>query len=256
MIEWIESQSVAAIAFLVFGFCYALAASVLAAGMAVAARPIASALKATTPTMMTPVSVIAGLLIAFLATRVWTNLDRANSLVAQEASAIRESTLLANALPDDVRTTLKGAIHTYLSFVEAEDFPAMAANRASLRPPPGLTDAMSALLAFRPAGPGQHIQQRAVSAVERALEARRSRVLLSRTAISSVQWLVVVILDTLILLIIAMVHVDRWITTAVNLFIFSTAIAACLVLLMVNDRPFAAGGFTVQPSALRELANE
>ncbi len=132
MIEWIESQSVAAIAFLVFGSCYALAAAVLAAGMAVAARPIASALKATTPTMMTPVSVIAGLLIAFLATRVWTNLDRANSLVAQEASAIRESTLLANALPDDVRTTLKGAIHTYLSFVEAEDFPAMAASRSSL----------------------------------------------------------------------------------------------------------------------------
>ena len=257
MIGWIKSQSVAAIAFLVFGFCYALAAVVLAAGMAVAARPIAASLKATTPTMLTPVSLIAGLLMAFLATRVWTNLDRANTLVAQEASAIRESSLLANALPGDARDTLKGSIHTYLGFVEAEDFPAMAANRASLRPPPGLTDAMSALLAFSPAGPGQQvIQQRAVAAVERALEARRSRVLLSRTAISSVQWLVIVILDALILLIIAMVHVDRCITTAVNLFIFSTAIAACLVLLMVNDRPFAAGGFTVQPSALRELANE
>jgi tellurite resistance protein TehA-like permease len=67
MIGWIESQSVAAIAFLVFGFCYALAAVVLAAGMAVAARPIAASLKATTPTMLTPVSLIAGLLMAFLA---------------------------------------------------------------------------------------------------------------------------------------------------------------------------------------------
>jgi hypothetical protein len=35
--------------------------------MAVAARPIAASLKATTPTMLTPVSLIAGLLMAFLA---------------------------------------------------------------------------------------------------------------------------------------------------------------------------------------------
>jgi hypothetical protein len=50
------------------------------------------------------------------------------------------------------------------------------------------------------------------------------------------------------------VHVDRLATAAVNLFVFSTAVAACLVLLMVNDRPFAAGGITVQPIALREIS--
>jgi hypothetical protein len=37
------------------------------------------------------------------------------------------------------------------------------------------------------------------------------------------------------------------------MFIFSTAMAASLVLLMVNDRPFSAGGFSVEPAALRQI---
>ena len=49
------------------------------------------------------------------------------------------------------------------------------------------------------------------------------------------------------LLTIAMVHIDRPATVAVNLLVLSTAVAACHVLLMVNDRPFAASGITVQP---------
>ena len=33
------------------------------------------------------------------------------------------------------------------------------------------------------------------------------------------------------------------------MFIFSTAVAMCLVLLMVYDRPFGLGGFTLPPTA-------
>lgn len=89
------------------------------------------------------------------------------------------------------------------------------------------------------------------------MEARRGRILLSRAAIAPIQWLVVLVLDALILVVIALVHIDRRSTAPVNLFIFSTAMAACLVLLlMVNDRPFGSGGFTVQPQALREIAAE
>ncbi len=257
MIDWVELQSVAAITLWVYLFCYALATAVFVAAIALAKRPIASALKASVPTMLTPVSVIAALLIAFLAARVWGNVDRANTLVAQEASAIREFVLLADALPDETRTTLHGAVRTYIRFVEAEDFPAMAERRASSRQPPGLSEAFHTLLVFVPAGLGQQVvQARAVAAVEKAMEARRSRIVLSRTAISPIQWLVVIILDTLILLIIAMVHLGRLTTVAINLFIFSTAFAACMVLLMVNDRPYAIGGFTVQPQALREIGTE
>jgi len=35
---------------------------------------------------------------------------------------------------------------------------------------------------------------------------------------------------------------------------FSTALAICLTLLLIYDRPFSAGGFTMTPTLLREVA--
>jgi len=255
MLLWIESQNTAVIAFFGFGFCYALAAIILGAAVIVSRSSIAVDLKATSPVMLTPLSVIAALLIAFLASRVWANLDHANTDIAREASALRESVLLADAMPGDVRTAVRSAVKTYLQFVETEDWPAMAEGRASLREaPPGLADALASISSFVPAAPGQQVaQQRAVVAVEQALEARWDRILLSKATIAPIQWLVVVILAALTLVTIAMVHIERPTTIAVNLFIFATAVAACLVLLMVNDRPFATGGITIEPGALREI---
>jgi hypothetical protein len=256
MILWIESQNTTIIALLVSGLLYLLAATVFVGTGMVSRRSVAAAFKATTPVMLTPLAVIAGLLIAFLASRVWSNVDRANAFVAQEASAISEVVLLSDTLPGDVSATVRDAIKRHIRFVETEDWPAMAKGNANLRLwPSGLRDAMIALLAYRPTESGQQIaQQRAIIAVEQALEARRNRILLSKAAIAPIQWAVIVLLSTLILVTIAMVHIDRPGTVAINLFVFSTAVAACLVLLMVNDRPFAAGGITVQPEALRDVS--
>jgi Protein of unknown function (DUF4239) len=255
MLQWVESQTTPVITLVLLALCYALAAIIFVVGLMISRRPIAVALKTTTPVMLTPLGVLVGLLIAFLASRVWTNLDKANAYVAQEASAIRESVLLADNLPQHVGMAVRAAIKTYLQFIEAEDWPAMADGRASLRRiPPGLTDAMKALLSFVPAGPGQELaQQRAVIAIDEALEARRHRIVLSQSTIAPIQWLGIFLLDVLILLTIGMVHVDRPITSAVNLLIFSTAVAGCLVLLMVHDRPFATGGITLQPDTLRDV---
>src|SRR5919201_7112092 len=93
MLLWLESQSTAVIVLLVFAICYVLAAIVFFAVKTISRRPIAEQLNATTPVMLTPLAVIAGL-IAFLPSRVWSNLDRATTYVAQEASAIPQSVLL------------------------------------------------------------------------------------------------------------------------------------------------------------------
>jgi hypothetical protein len=163
--------------------------------------------------------------------------------------------LLTEVLPADVRSEIRSDIDRYLQFVETEDWPSMLAGRASLRQlPEGLPDALKALLTFVPEQPGQRVaQDHAARAIERALQARRDRIVLSQTAIAPAQWTVIFVLDGLILLTIAMLHVGRHVTTVVNLFIFSTAIAACVVLLIINDRPFSAGGHTVLPTSLREV---
>ena len=257
MIFWIESQSIPVITVAVFALCYGLAAIVFTLAMFVSRRRIAADLQALTPVMLTPLAVIAGLLIAFLASRVWANVDRAYSFIGQEASAIGESVLLAGGLPAPTREAVDEGVIRYMEWVEAEDWPAMVRGRATLRSlPPGLLDAMRALLSFVPSGGGQTVvQQATLTAIDRALEARRNRILLSRAIIAPHQWAVIFLLDALILLTVAMVHLGRPLTIAVAQFLFSTAVAACLVLLMANDRPFAEGGVTLEPVAIHELGH-
>jgi hypothetical protein len=94
---WIEAQSTFVIGVLVFGFCYLLATVILCVALMLSRRAVAQSLKAIAPTTLTPLGVILGLLIGFLAARVWTNLDRANQYVGQEAGALRETILLTES---------------------------------------------------------------------------------------------------------------------------------------------------------------
>lgn len=255
MFLWIESQPTPVIVLLVLGLCYTLTVVVFVVTRLLGRHSVAAHLKATTPTMLTPLAAVLALLMAFLAARVWTNLDHANTYAAQEASAINESILLSSMLPSELPFKMRSSIRKYIQFVAEQDEPAMKENRAELRLlPPGLTDGLDALLSFKPENPGQHIaQERAEAAIERILEARRGRIVLSQATITPIQWNVILILATLVLVVIGMVHIDWPVTSAVNLFMFSTAVAVCLILLMVNDRPFSHGGASLDLHVLHQV---
>jgi hypothetical protein len=255
MLWWLESQETVVIVAIVFAFCYLLAALILV-GLAVLSRNVmAGALHTTTPAMLTPLAVILGLVIAFLASRVWANADRAQGYVVEEASGIRQAVLMSAVLPTDTRDALRKEIGNYLRFVDQVDWPAMLRGQEGIRQTPqGLPDALMILLSFVPQQSGQQLaQSRAVAAIEQVLQARRNRILLSEASISPAQWIVIIVLDALILLTIGTVHAGRY-TAAANMVIFSTAVASCIVLLMINDRPFNAGGIAVQPTALHEVS--
>src|SRR5262249_920258 len=107
---WIEGQSFSIIALVAFGLCYASAAVIFVLSRVIASRRFAAELKGTTPVMLTPLAVILGLLLAFVASRVWNHVDNANDYVRQEASAIQETLALADALPASVRTEVRKAL--------------------------------------------------------------------------------------------------------------------------------------------------
>lgn len=254
MLLWIESQSTSIIALVVFGAAYVLAALIFGLAAFLSHRPIAKALQPVTPGLLSPLGTILGILIAFLAVRVWTNVDHAQEYIGREISALREVVMLADSLPVDVKTRVREAIGKHLDAVASEEWPAMAEERVSLRSfPPHLEEAMDAILSFAPAGANQQlVQNHALTAVEDAVEFRRSRVGVSRSEISPVQWTVIVVLAGMILVTIAAIHIHvRW-AMAIAMFVFSTAVAMSLVLLMVYDRPFGLGGFTLPPTAYRE----
>jgi hypothetical protein len=256
MAHWVESQSTLVITLVVFGFCYVLTIAIFGAAEILSRRPVGKELKAASPATLPPLAIILALLIAFLASRVWTNVDRAGEYVGQEASALREAVLLADALPPDVRKNVRDSIKRHLHFIETHDWPAMGRSEATLRAiPAGLTDAMAAVLSFTPAQHTQQLaQERSIVAIEHAFEARRNRIRLSQIQIAPIQWAVIVVLTVLILATIALVHLDNRPAMAATLFMFSTAVAVCLVLLMVYDSPFAVGGVAVGPTLFREIA--
>jgi hypothetical protein len=252
---WIEAQSTWVITLLVFSACYMLTAGIFWLAVVLSRREIAKDFKAVVPVTLTPLGVILGLLIVFLSSRVWTNLDRAGEYVGQEAGALREAVLLADSLPPEVRMSVRQAIQKHIHLLESEEWPAMARRQASLQSiAVGLAEALTAVLSFAPVQPNQQVaQQRAVVAIEHALEARRNRVRLSQAEIAPIQWAVIIVLAVLMLVTLAMVHIESRLAMGVTMFIFSSAIALCLVLLMVYDRPFGAGGFVVQPTVLRDI---
>lgn len=255
MVHWIESQSTSVIACIVACLCYLLAAIVFGVVNALSRRPVAAHLHAISPVILTPLAVILGLLVAFLAGRVWENIARANLYIEQEVSGLSKLMLFSNSLPPEVRAKVREAVAQHVDFVVTRDWPAMAVGRANPRSDAvGLANAMAGLLSFRPTQSEQQLQQqRALASIEQAFEARRNRIALSQTEIASVQWGVIFILTLLILATIAVIHIGKPVAMASALFIFSTAISACLVLLMENDRPFSAGGITLEPTAFREI---
>ena len=255
MIDLIESQSTTVITVVVLCLCYMVAALVFALAKALSGWPPAEQLRSMSPVTATPLAVILGLLIAFLAARVWENVGHANQYIEREAAALSKVILFANALPPGIATKVRAAVGQHIDFVVEQDWPAMSIVHTSPQTDAvGLTNAMAALLSFTPTQVEHTLaQQRTVAALEQAFEARRNRLQLSQVEIASVQWSVIVVLAILILFTIAMVHMDKPLAMAVALFMFATAVAACLVLLLDNDRPFAAGGITLEPTAFRQI---
>jgi len=92
---WTEAQSTPVIALFVLIGCYTLMAAIICLAATLSRRPVAKELKAIVPVTLTPLGVLLGLLLAFLASRVWTNFDRAREYVGQEVGALRETVLLA-----------------------------------------------------------------------------------------------------------------------------------------------------------------
>ena len=249
------SLSPPVIAILVFGFLYLLAAAIFCAAGVVFRGAVARDLQPVAPGILSPLGALLAVLIAFLAARVWTNFDRGEEYVGHETAGLRETVLLADFLPADVRTRVRQAIKSHLEFIVSEEWPAMARKQASLQSiPPHLAEAMTAILSFTPLQANQQLAQScALIAIENALESRRNRVWLSRAEIKPIQWTVIIALTVIVLITIAAIHIKMRVAMAIALFIFSTGIAISLVLLMAYDQPFGGGGVAISPVPFHEV---
>ena len=75
----------------------------------------AAKLRTISPVTLTPLVMIFGLFVGFLAADVWPSFERARAAVNQEAMALRETVLLAEALPPEARANLRAAVRARIS---------------------------------------------------------------------------------------------------------------------------------------------
>ncbi len=130
----------------------------------------------------------------------------------------------------------------------------MAQQRATLSElPAALIEALQNTLAVVPADDGQRTAQREIiSALETALEARRQRIVISQSTVSSVKWAGLLLQALCALIAIAMVHSDNRITCRIALVLFATGIALSVLLIAAYSRPFT-GEISVGPELLKQV---
>jgi len=240
-------------AILIFGITFLVAAVIHRVIQSLAVGERARALKAVSPGLLPPLGIIFGLLVAFLAAQAWGDLDRARSALNQEASALRAVVILSDAFPGQAGR-LRGLIRQHIQDAQQDEWPAMAHRQATITIiPAALAEAMRTTLALPAQGDGQvDAQQAIVAALERALDARRQRILISQSEVNQIKWFSLVVQAICTLIAIAMVHSDNRTSSAVALGLFSTAIAICILLITAHDRPFI-GQNGVQPTVLLQV---
>jgi hypothetical protein len=254
--EWLQNLPVVWMALVIFAATYSVTAAIYTVVMALAVGERARAFKAVSPGMLPPLGIIFGLLVGFIAAQIWGDFDRAQTAVTHEASALRAVVLLATSFPGEFEAGMHSLVRRHIQEVATQEWPMMAHTRATLTIiPRPLAEALKLTLALTPSSDGQVVAQSEMAhALENALDARRQRIVISRSSVNGVKWACLLLQAAGTLIAIAMVHSDNRTTAAIALAIFATGVALS-VLLIAAHRPFS-GDFSVRPDLLLQVMPE
>ena len=254
MSHWLLNLPVPWMALVVFVGTYFVASVIYLIVTRLAVNDRARAFKALSPGMLPPLGIIFGLLVGFIAVEVWSDFGRAKVAVATEASSLRAVVLLAGAFPGEQQTRVLALINRHIEVAVNQEWPAMAQQRANLTNlPEALIEALQDTLAVKPTDDTQRTAQREmVSALQSALDARRQRIIISRSTVGSVKWAGLLLQALCALIAIAMVHSDNRLTCGIALTLFATGIALSVLLIAAYTRPFT-GDISVGPELLQQV---
>jgi hypothetical protein len=104
--DWLLALPLPWMTLVIFAAAYLVAAGVCLVVVGLAVNGLARVFKAFSPEMLTPLGVIFGLLVGFIALQTWNDFDRAKVAVETEASALRVVVVLDESLPEEQRIHL------------------------------------------------------------------------------------------------------------------------------------------------------
>ena len=251
MSDWLYHLPVFWMALVVSAVVAVVTAATYAAVFALAVGKRAQTFKSISPVMLTPLSVVFGLIVGFLAAQVWNDHARANDAVTREAIALRTMAILARSFPDEIQSRIRALVRRHIDNAVNQEWPAMARQKTAEAMDSGAAgEALRVIVSIVPQNEAQAlIQRELLSALRAASDARRERIVLSLSTINWLKWTVVAVLSILILVTIAIVHSDNRAAAAIAMSIFSIGVAACVVLVAAHNRPFT-GEISVGPQLL------
>lgn len=256
MVRWLAHAPLPLLMATIFIAMYAAAVLALAVLYLARRRGHLAALGPLSPGLLSPLGLIFGLLVGFLVADVWADRGRAVGAVGAEASALRDVDLLSNAFPvqqPQIRQLLRDQIDTYVR----TEWPQMADGQATLTiAPEKLVQIQGIALGLPTQTDGQRVaQDRLVSSVDRALEARRTRLVLSNSAIDPLRLTGLFLVAATTLAAMGCVQADRLRRAATALVLLATAMAIAMTLLVAQAAPFA-GYSAIKPDLLLQVKPE
>jgi len=241
----------------VFAATYLITFGIFAFVRAISVGERARIFKGVSPGMLPPLGIIFGLFVAFVASQVWNDIDRAKAAVNREASSLSTVVYLAASFPGEPEARLRALTLRHVREAVSYEWQMMAEQTASLSvTPASLAEELELILTTEPHGEGQVAAQREiVSALENAIEARRQRIILSRSSVNWVKWAALIVQAICTLACTAMVHADNRGAALAAMGIFATGVATSIVLIASHDRPFS-GQISVKPDVLEQIIPE
>jgi hypothetical protein len=254
MINWLLSLPTVWLVVVVLAGTYSVAALIYVLALGLSGRGRLRTLTSLSPGVLSPLGVVFGLIVAFLASGIWTNANTAQTAVNTEASGMRTAVLLSDAFPPSTRREIGALVSAQVTQDVNVEWPAMRNGTASIQTiPRPLRQALLLSLSLHPRTPGQvDAQREMVAQLESALDARRERIIVSHSQVNAVKWFGVAALGFLLLVWIACVHAAERPTAAIALAVFATAVGLCLILLLAQDQPFN-GPFGIKPIPLEQV---
>ena len=133
MSEWLLNLPLGWMALAVFALTYLATWAIFAAVMALATGKRTRSFKGVSPGMLPPLGIVFGLFVAFIASQVWNDVDRAKAAINREPSSLSTVAFLAASFPGEPHARVLALARRHTEEAMTHEWPMVAQQSASLR---------------------------------------------------------------------------------------------------------------------------
>lgn len=257
MSAWLYSLTIGKMTVLIFAISFFFTWIIYVVVKILAVGERAKSFKSISAGMLPPLGVVYGLFVTIIASQVWADIDKANTAVYREASALSTTVFLAASFPGEPEARIRKLIRQHIHDAVTHEWPIMAHHTATLKiSSPPLAEALQLTLTLKPHSEGQVTAQTAiVTALEDALDARRQRIVISLSDINKVTWICLIMQAICMLLAIALIHCGNRVASISAMGIFATGVSVSVLIIVSHNRPFG-GPIFVDSALLTQIESE